>query len=343
MGTALSSQKILVVDDAPENIHILMETLKGDYKMVAAKNGEKALAIAGGENPPDIILLDIMMPEMDGYEVCRRLKENERTRKIPVIFITAKSEVEDEQKGLEYGAVDYITKPISPPIVKARVKNHLELKIRREELEILANKLSKYLSPEVYNLIFTGEKDVKIESYRKYLTVFFSDIVEFTPKTEEMDHQELTKWLNNYLNEMAGIALKHGGTLDKFIGDAVMVFFGDPKTGGHEIDAVNCVNMALEMQSRAKEMGVEIRVGINSGECTVGNFGSAERMEYTIIGKEVNAASRLEKNSEPGKILISDNTFKLVNNSVSCESRGEIHLKGIERDIMTYWVSEKKD
>lgn len=135
MNSSLNKQKILVVDDTPENIDVLMGVLKSDYKMVAARDGEKALKLVQGGNPPDLILLDIMMPGMDGYEVCARLKADESTSKIPVIFVTAKGEVEDETKGLELGAVDYITKPISPPIVQARVKNHLELKMAREELE----------------------------------------------------------------------------------------------------------------------------------------------------------------------------------------------------------------
>jgi len=127
--------KVLLVDDVPENIQILMETLKDDYAIIAATNGEKALQLASGDNMPDIILLDIMMPEMDGYEVCQRLKKDEKTRNIPVIFVTAMQEVEDETKGLELGAVDYITKPISPSIVRARVKNHLELEFTRKTLE----------------------------------------------------------------------------------------------------------------------------------------------------------------------------------------------------------------
>ena len=135
MTDSSDKQQILVVDDTPENIDILMGVLREEYKMVPARNGEKALQLAKSDNPPDIILLDIMMPGIDGYEVCRKLKKDEKTKKIPVIFVTTKGEVEDETYGLELGAVDYITKPISPPIVKARVRNHLELKLAREELE----------------------------------------------------------------------------------------------------------------------------------------------------------------------------------------------------------------
>ncbi len=179
-------------------------------------------------------------------------------------------------------------------------------------MEMLSNKLSKYLSPQVYDSIFTGKKDVKIGTVRKKITIFFSDIVGFTSTSENMKQEELVKWLNDYLNEMANIALKYGGTVDKFIGDAVMVFFGDPESLGDEEDAGKCVNMAKEMVEVAKKIEVGIRVGINTGFCTVGNFGSESRMDYTIIGAPVNLAARLESNLEPNRIQISDTTYHLV-------------------------------
>jgi putative two-component system response regulator len=135
MNDQAEKKAVLVVDDTPTNIQVLMETLKDDYRIIAAVNGQRALQLAESDPPPDIILLDVMMPEMDGYEVCARLKADAKTRDIPVIFVTAKSETQDETKGLELGAVDYITKPISPPVVQARIKNHLELKKAREFLK----------------------------------------------------------------------------------------------------------------------------------------------------------------------------------------------------------------
>lgn len=266
--------------------------------------------------------------------------------------MTAKTQSEDVVKGFELGAVDYVTKPFNSAELRSRVNTHLllqqakkqieqaknEVEKKNEQLVVLANKLSKYLSPQVYDSIFTGEKDVKIETSQKPLTIFFSDIVGFTPKSENMRHQELTLWLNNYLNEMANIVLKYEGTLDKFIGDAVMIFFGDPNTKGEKEDAIQCVNMAKEMLMKAKELGMEIRIGINSGSCTVGNFGSEDRMEYTIIGPPVNLASRLEHNGEPGKIVISELTYNLIQEKVACEPRGAIRVKGIDRNIMTYAV-----
>ena len=329
---------VLIVDDTLKNIQLLGAILREhNYQISVAQNGKQALELVAME-VPDLILLDISMPEMDGFETCAHLKKNPATRDIPVIFLTAKTEIENIVEGFELGAVDYVTKPFNASELLSRVNTHLQLKNAREQLAKLACKLSKYLSPQVYDSIFSGEKDVKIESYRRYLTVFFSDIVGFTPKTEELDHLALTKWLNTYLNEMAGIALDYGGTLDKFIGDSVMVFFGDPTTCGKQEDAVRCVEMALAMQKKAKELGIEVRMGISSGDCTVGNFGSEDRMEYTVIGRQVNVASRLEHHSEAGKILISDATYAHVKNAILCEPQGEIRVKGIDYPIMTHRV-----
>ena len=211
---------------------------------------------------------------------------------------------------------------------------------KKEQLEGLTVKLAKYLSPPVFNSIFTGEREVKIETYRKTLTVFFSDIVGFTKKTETMDPDELSHWLNNYLDRMANIAQQFGGTLDKFIGDAVMIFFGDPKSSGEKTDAINCLNMAMAMRQEAKQLNVDVRIGINTGECTVGNFGSANRMEYTVIGGEVNLAARLEELSRKGQILISESTYELTKDSIYCEEGGKVKAKGVEKEIQSYWVTE---
>ncbi|MEM8484983.1 MAG: adenylate/guanylate cyclase domain-containing protein [Bacteroidota bacterium] len=216
----------------------------------------------------------------------------------------------------------------------------IEIDNKKDKLFQLSNKLSKYLSPQVYDSIFKGEKEVRIDNQRKPLTVFFSDIVGFTSKTENADIQELTLWLNDYLEDMTNIALRYDATVDKFIGDAVMVFFGDPKTQGVQKDAINCVFMAREMQKQAKQKGIQIRIGINTGECIVGNFGSEKHMEYTIIGKAVNLAARLESSSEPDRILISQETYELVRDVIPCRKREPIRVKGIAKDLQTYWVQE---
>ncbi|HRF87057.1 MAG TPA: 7TM diverse intracellular signaling domain-containing protein [Pseudomonadales bacterium] len=232
----------------------------------------------------------------------------------------------------------------------------LEDKVRERThaLEGLTAKLAKYLSPQVYSSIFSGQNDVRVETRRKKLTVFFSDIKGFTEMTDNLESEVLSGLLNNYLDEMAQIALRHGGTIDKFIGDAVMVFFGDPETRGEKEDAIACVHMALEMRDRMvalrakwKNEGIykplHIRCGINTGYCTVGNFGCESRMDYTIVGGQVNLASRLESNAEPDQILISHETFALIKDVMACDEKGEITVKGIARPIQTYQVIDLQE
>jgi adenylate cyclase len=220
---------------------------------------------------------------------------------------------------------------------------------KNKALEVLSTKLSKYLSPQVYSSIFSGSKEVKIVSSRKKLTVFFSDIVDFTTTTDDLESEELTALLNHYLTEMSVIALTHGATIDKYIGDAILAFFGDPETRGVKEDAVACVTMAIAMQKRMRELQVEwrerglqkpfqLRIGINTGYCTVGNFGSEDRMDYTIIGSEVNLASRLQSHAELGGILLSHETYSLIKDHVVAEERTPIQAKGIARPVRNYAV-----
>lgn len=224
-----------------------------------------------------------------------------------------------------------------------------EIKREQEKAARLASSLAKYLSPQVWESIFTGKKSVRLETQRKKLTVFFSDIKGFTELSEELEAEELTDLLNNYLNEMSKIALKYGGTIDKFVGDCVMVFFGDPTSQGAKKDALAAVSMAIAMRKHMKVLRqqwraqgitkpLEIRMGINTGYCTVGNFGADTRMDYTIIGREVNLASRLESASDAGEILISHETYSLVKDVVMCRDKGQIGVKGFSRPVQIYQV-----
>ncbi|RWM06449.1 adenylate/guanylate cyclase domain-containing protein [Mesorhizobium sp.] len=235
-----------------------------------------------------------------------------------------------------------------------------ELKRREENLaekstalEALSNKLAKYLAPQVYSSIFTGRQDVRIASQRKKLTICFSDIAGFTETTDKMESEDLTQLLNHYLTEMSKIASDHGATIDKYVGDAILMFFGDPETRGVKEDALACVQMALAMQKRISElaevwrdMGIETplrcRIGIHTDYCTVGNFGSEDRMDYTIIGGAVNLASRLEQEAAPGAILISYETFAQVKDTIHCEEMGHVQVKGIAYPVATYRVINLK-
>ena len=216
-------------------------------------------------------------------------------------------------------------------------------------LESLSNQLSKYLSPQVYSSIFSGQQSVEIASKRKKLTVFFSDIADFTGTTDSLESEELTNLLNHYLSEMSKIGHDHGATIDKYVGDAIIAFFDDPETRGVKEDARACVNMAIAMQRRMQElqsewldMGLErpfqLRIGINTGFCTVGNFGSEDRMDYTIIGNEVNLAARLESHAEVGGILLAHETHALVKNMIMAEEGDALTVKGFAKPVRTYSV-----
>lgn len=224
-----------------------------------------------------------------------------------------------------------------------------ELSDKSNALQELSNKLSKYLSPQIYNSIFHSEHEVKVASTRKKLTVFFSDIAGFTETVDKLESEELTELLNHYLTEMSQIALEHGATIDKYIGDAIMIFFGDPETKGVKEDALACVQMAIAMRNRMNELqkiwrasGIEkplrCRMGIHTDYCTVGNFGSETRMDYTIIGGGVNLASRLESAADSGEILISYETYAQVSDQIFCNERGTIDVKGIAYPVATYQV-----
>lgn len=216
-------------------------------------------------------------------------------------------------------------------------------------LEGLSSKLSKYLAPQVYESIFSGTREVDLKSERKKLTIFFSDIKDFTQTTDDMQPEDLTELLKYYFTEMSHIALKYGATIDKFIGDAMLMFFGDPSTLGVEEDARQAVLMAVEMQRRMAELEVEwhnmgfekpfkMRIGINTGFCNVGNFGSEDRMDYTIIGGEVNLAARLEAKADPGGVLMAYETYALVKDHIRAEERALINMKGIRREVRPYAV-----
>jgi adenylate cyclase len=220
---------------------------------------------------------------------------------------------------------------------------------KHRELEALSSKLAKYLSPQVYASIFEGRQEVKLASRRKKLTMFFSDIAGFTEITDRLESEEVTQLLNQYLTEMSRIALEHGATIDKYVGDAIMIFFGDPETRGVKEDALACVRMAIAMQQRMQELGAiwrdsgietpfSCRIGIHTGYCTVGNFGSEDRMDYTIVGGAVNLASRLEHEAPPGGILISYETYAHVQDEVRCEELGRIQVRGIGHPVAIYRV-----
>ncbi|MGI9357644.1 MAG: adenylate/guanylate cyclase domain-containing protein [Rhizobiaceae bacterium] len=234
----------------------------------------------------------------------------------------------------------------------ALYKNLLdELTRQKAQMESLSVQLGKYLSPQVYASIFYGQRNVELRTERKKLTVFFSDIKDFTAITSDLQPEDLTYLLNSYFSEMSKIAIQYGATIDKFIGDAMLIFTGDPETNGVAEDARSAVRMAVDMQRRMTDlaevwkaegfnMPFKMRVGINTGYCNVGNFGSEERMDYTIIGEEVNLAARLESATDPGGILLSYETYALVKDIVKAEECDAIMMKGVKREVRTFAIRD---
>ncbi|MCK1713062.1 adenylate/guanylate cyclase domain-containing protein [Bradyrhizobium sp. 143] len=249
----------------------------------------------------------------------------------------------DNQRALLERSLELSSQELSEANERVRLASE-EIALKNKRLESLSSKLAKYLSPQVYDSIFSGKQEVRITSDRKRLTVFFSDIAGFTETSERLESEDLTQLLNHYLTEMSRIALSFGATVDKYVGDAIVAFFGDPETQGIKEDALACVKMAIAMRERLHDLRhiwrdagiekpLECRIGINTGYCTVGNFGSEDRMEYTIIGSGVNLAARLESAATPGEI-----PFAHVKDEVYCEECEPIKVKGFSHLIHTYRV-----
>ena len=220
-------------------------------------------------------------------------------------------------------------------------------------LSELSKKIGKYIPPQIHKGILEGKYDTNITTKRKKLTIFFSDIKNFTDTSEKLQPEDLTKYLNEYFSEMTNIALEHGATIDKYIGDAVMLFFGDPTSKGEKEDARACVEMSLKMQEKMVDLRkkwkgegfynpFEIRIGLNTGFCNVGNFGSSQRLTYTIIGGEVNVAARLEAAGDAGGILMSYETYAHVQDMVEVEEKESVKMKGINREIKVFSVLKRR-
>jgi adenylate cyclase len=257
--------------------------------------------------------------------------------------------VGEQQKNIKYRFVsDYPFKNRTPHAFDEFETDALN------RLRSLSTKISRYLSPQIYGSIFSGQKDVTIHTERKKLTIFFSDIQDFTGITERLQPEQITQLLNDYFTEMSKIALAHGGTIDKFIGDAMLIFFGDPESKGDVDDAKSCLRMAIEMQHRIVGLNAEwrnagiqdafrVRMGINTGFCNVGNFGSDDRMDYTIIGAEANLAARLQSIAEAGDIVVSYETYALVRDIAVARALTPITMKGISREVVPYAVQSVLD
>jgi class 3 adenylate cyclase len=348
---------ILVVDDTPDNLSLMSGLLRDEYKVKLANSGEKALKAVQGDNPPDLILLDIMMPGMSGYEVCEALKADPRTRAIPVIFLTAMSAPEDEQKGLELGAVDYVTKPISPSLFLARVRNHLAMRAQAQELERWArtlearvadgvaeverlNRLRRFFSPAVADLLLTVAADDPLAPRRREIVVVFLDLRGYTAFTEAHSADEVMRVLGEFHAAMGELIMQAGGTLERFAGDGLMIFFNDP------IEIADpdgtAVAMALRMQQRFQDLqalwaerGYTLAMGIGMarGVATIGAIGFEGRRDYGAIGSVTNLAARLCGEARGGQILVSANIAERTAARHATQALPPVTLKGFPQPV----------
>ncbi len=343
MDTSLTSSNditILVVDDEPINLQVLVNHLSlSNYQILQARSGEEALMFCQSDNPPDLILLDIMMPKMDGYEVCQKLRENIPANELPIILLTAKNQVSDLVDGFDSGANDYITKPFSKSELLARIKTHLEL----SKINIA---YSHFVPHEFLQILHKASIiDVRLgDQIQKKMTIMFSDIRDFTTLSEGLTPKETFDFLNSYLERIVPIIRKHGGFIDKYIGDAIMALF----PGNIEDVIITSIEMQKEIDSFNKERAkVELKpisagIGLHTGNLILGTIGEQSRMEATVISDAVNLASRVEGLTKlyAAPVIISDSSFNSVKDKDSYNFRfiGKIQVKGKTQATEVYEV-----
>ena len=288
-----------------------------------------------------------------------KLKLNDELHYFSLLSTITKSTFTESLNGVQGQLIDRtaetILKQENENLIKLNQEAYDSLKDKNAKLEKISNRLAKYLSPQIYKNIFESDSEHTNEYKRKKLTVFFSDIKGFTNLSDSLDPDLLAELVNDYLSAMTDIALKHGGTIDKFIGDAILVFFGDPESDGLKKDASKCLSMAIAMQNKVNELdknwkedhgikdGLKVRMGISTGYCTVGNFGSVQRVDYTVLGSTVNLASRLESICEPKKILVAPETKSLLEKEFEFVAQDAVKLKGFNQPVVPYQYLDLKD
>ncbi len=357
-----SPPRILIVDDNETNRDILQTRLSlHGYDLKQAADGEEALA-AAREHLPDLILLDIMMPKIDGIEVCKRIKNDATLPFMPIILTTAKADSKDVVAGLEAGADEYLTKPIDQVALVARVKSVLRLKALHDQVHELnrgleqrvndqvgeierMSRLRRFLPPQVADLIVAQGSEKQLESHRREITALFCDLRGFTGFSESSDPEDVMALLREYHAAIGNIIHTHSGTLERYAGDGVMVIFNAPVPV--ENPPLRAVQMALEMRTalsalmeKWRRLGHDIGfgIGIAHGYATLGTIGFEGRFDYAAIGTVSNVASRLCDEAKPGQILISPRVLLAVEDAVSVEPAGEFELKGIRRPMALHNV-----
>jgi adenylate cyclase len=319
------NSRILVVDDTPANVQMLSATLKEKgYQISVAVNGKQALEVLSRIRP-DLILLDVMMPELDGFETCRRIKASTAWREIPVIFLTARAEVADIVKGFEVGAVDYVAKPFNTHELLARVNTHLALdRLNRENQRLLLNVLPARIAERLKR-----QEGIIAERFDD-VSVLFADIVGFTPLSARLTPTELVEMLNHVFSTFDELVQQYSLEKIKTIGDAYMVAGNLPEPRSDHLVAM--AHLALHMQERVRKLpdlagGLNLRIGLHLGSVVAGVIG-IRKFIYDVWGDTVNTASRLESHGAPGRIHVSETVYSRLQGEFSFESRGSIELKG---------------
>ena len=365
--------RVLVVDDTPLNVKLLADllTAKG-YAVLTAESGPEALKIIAADQP-DLVLLDVVMPGMTGYEVCRRVRENRVTEVLPVIMVTALDPAEERLKGLEAGADDFLTKPINQAELLVRVRSLLRIKQLYDTVQAQAaqltewnrtleqrveqqvaqlerlGRLKRFFSPHLAELIVAGGAEDPLRSHRREVTVVFLDLRGFTAFAETAEPEEVMGVLREYHAEMGRLILAREGTLERFTGDGMMVFFNDPVPVPNP--AERAIRMALEMRDRVGALSVKWRkrgydlefgVGIAQGYATIGAIGFEGRSDYGAIGTVTNLASRLCGEAKPGQILVSQRLLGAVEDLMEVEPVGELQLKGFLKPVPAFNVVHLK-
>jgi class 3 adenylate cyclase len=341
---------ILIVDDQPQNLELLEAILVPQgYEIVKAANGAEALGQFSG-NKIDLVLLDVMMPGMDGYEVCKRVKRDLRNTFLPIILLTALKNMQAKIKGLEAGADDFLNKPFQKIELIARVNNLLKIKFLHDEVELknrlISNMLHRYVNSRVIEQILANpDKYSELGGDRKEVAAFFCDIRGFTALSEKMNADELIELLNSIYKVLTRIVLRNKGTFDKYMGDCIMAFWGAPTDT--EDETLWAIWAALEMQGAFEDLKKDwppewkklgIGIGIDYGEVVVGNIGTEEAMDYTIIGDVVNTAQRVESAALSGQILITKRALSRVEGKIEFQALQPVELKGKSAPVEIYEV-----
>jgi adenylate cyclase len=369
---------ILVVDDDPVNRSMLTRLLEQDgYRVDTAPDGRRALEMLHAD-PFDAVLLDLLMPELDGYEVLARMKQDETLRHVPVLMITAIDDVDSAVRCIETGADDYLPKPFDPVLLRARLKaglakkrlhdleaqhlaeldrlnRRLEARIEEQVAELVrTGELKRFLPQPIADGLLTGQLEPSSGLERRRITVLFADMVGFTDLSESVEPEELAEIVNDYLRETMAVAVSHGGTLVDFAGDGVLVVYGAPEASDEHLQALQAVRSALAMRVRVRELSAElrrrgipadlqIRVGVNTGHCTVGVFGSDVMRAYKALGFPVNIGARLQTEAEPGSILCGFRTYALIEDHVRAVRREPLAVKGAARPVDAWEILELVD